>query len=250
MHLRLLSLTSFVLLANLATADPPTDEDALQYAGSYEGAAPGAPVSVAFYSTDTGGSAVCGPQAANVLGVRFELTLPRECAEAVRANRQLFVQVTVSGTMLPRKRLRSVPYAIESSVSAVAKRVVLDGGARPISGTGVVCGAEPNRTGNVTEAGLTGYRAVKALCERVCNSPSAHICTAHEATLSASVGNPPVGRFSSGVTPLTGGTGIFLTDCDGFTSASAQRYGAFWFLAAPGPDVKACNTPDFISCCD
>jgi hypothetical protein len=51
---------------------------------------------------------------------RFRVALASECTAAVRANPELWVEVTVAGTMMPRKKLSAVPFAMEADRAASA----------------------------------------------------------------------------------------------------------------------------------
>lgn len=245
------------LMAALVWADGIPTPDSLVYSGVVLGPGgnplPGTPaILVALWDAESGGTKRCDSAGQPVRyggEGRFSVSLS-SCTVVVSQNANLFVEVSVTGVPLPRMKIAASPYAVEAHRAASSSRLILDGGVGKTSGVGMVCGLEQNRTGNLTEGGLSGYRAAKAICERVCNSPTAHICTAHEGTLSASFGNPPVGRYSTGVTPNSGGSAIYLTDCDGFTSSSAQRFSAFWPLGSPGPDVTPCSTSTYVSCCD
>jgi hypothetical protein len=51
---------------------------------------------------------------------RFSIPLPEACATAVSSDRELWVELRVSGSALPRMRLGAVPYALEAQHALVA----------------------------------------------------------------------------------------------------------------------------------
>ena len=107
----------------------------------------------------------------------------------------------------------------------------------------VYCGASVPLTGNVG-----GYAGAKALCEAACAaSPSAHLCDAAEVVRTAQLGVavPEPGWYATGVYGAPGAGP--MTDCDGFTSASASVLGPLG-AAVPGSDV--CSVAHPLLCCD
>lgn len=188
---------------------------------------------------------------------RFQIVLDQACFEAVRSNPNLWVQVQVGATVLPRSKLGAVPYAVESGRST---RTVVSYMGRSLTAFGIYCGATPSTTGAVSASGgsLTGYRAVKFLCEQACGSPTAHICTIPEVIASAQLGAPapaslgwisgPTGDLGS---PSGAGSGRFFRDCATFTTTSTSHAGQVWNPSAGGGgDVRACSDSFPMLCCN
>ncbi|MDP1917390.1 MAG: hypothetical protein Q8L14_14210 [Myxococcales bacterium] len=243
------------LAGGWALANAPADDAALEYAGTFEGAAPGSPVSVALYDSASGVSnALCGPIAATVSGSSFRALLPAQCAAAVRANAAIFVGVTVAGVAVPRVRLRAVPYAVE------ARRVTLsspDGGVRTTV-DGLFCGATANTTGALTSilGQGAGYRAAKALCQSACGQATAHMCSSLEVITSLELAiTVPSGWMKAGVsTPsIFGGIGVVMSECNAWTVGTRDIGGnlyaaSYWDETLFTYDY--CNGMHAVLCCD
>ncbi|MBL8923710.1 MAG: hypothetical protein JNJ54_32950 [Myxococcaceae bacterium] len=223
------------LIAQVAAGDGIPRTGALQYAGVLLGPG-GTPlaspqnIGISLWDVDQGGTATPNqkcitPARSRELDAqgRFTVTLDVGCQGAVANNADLWLEVSVGGTALPRTRLSAAPYAIEASR---ANRVVLsvpDGGRTTVDG--LFCGATSNTNGNVQSGSLTGYRAAKRLCEQACNaSTTAHMCTAFEAIRFYELGgNLPYGWIKSGAgvyTGYPGGGAAYSDDCHGWSTAS------------------------------
>lgn len=180
---------------------------------------------------------------------RFRITLDQQCLSAVRSAPNLWVQLQVGATVLPRTKLNAVPYAVEAG--SASRVVVGDGGVRTTV-DGVFCGTTASVTGAVTAAGgLTGYRAAKRLCEQSCGSATAHHCTGVEIVRSQVLGmtnGMPEGWIMQGHYALFGTTTPF-DDCAGFTDGSATPVGATGMASGPG-NVRACPQSFPLLCCD
>jgi hypothetical protein len=129
-----------------------------------------------------------------------------------------------------------------SYVQAHPILMVADGGSYSLSA--IFCGQTlPNNTGD-----LGGYASASQVCQTKCG-PAAHMCTTEEMVRSAQLGIsvPNAGWYASGV-QLTGSAGnpVPTTDCQGFTSDSADYYGAVWDGFG---QISACNNPEPIDCC-
>jgi hypothetical protein len=241
----------------------PADSDALTYTGLLEDdkgqpVEGSVPINVTLYTAATGGALQCeskngAPQAPPVLVEkgRFRVPLPKECATAVRANPNLFVEVTVAaGPPLPRMRLGAVPFAVEAAHATGATsagRVVVTSGTKSVSATGVYCGATANMTGN-----LGGYSGAHALCQVACGGDStAHVCSTEELMRSGALGIVAWANkwYSTGLVLSFGGTSD-MADCRGWTSASANDYGA-GFISSPTlkPSYTSCSTALPVACC-
>lgn len=126
----LLAAASLVTLAFLGgkgwAAGVPTT-GALTYSGNLESAG-GTPltgnhsIQVSFWNTASGGtSPLCQTVPSSLSldpGGRFTLTLPDECATAVRNSANVWVQVTADGLSMERSKLGAVPYALEAAAAA------------------------------------------------------------------------------------------------------------------------------------
>jgi len=111
------------LLAVRARAAGVPDAAALTYTGYLENP-DGTPatgtkgIGIALYAVATGGGKpVCEqkPQDIEPVSGRFQLTLPYDCTDAVKANPDLWAEVQVEGALLGRTKLGAVPYAIEAA---------------------------------------------------------------------------------------------------------------------------------------
>jgi hypothetical protein len=112
-----------------ARADGIPSTAALTYAGYLEDSS-GKPVSgpqalaLRLYDAADGGTPRCelaGAQKVEVTTGRFELTLPDDCTQAVKANPNLWVEISLAGESLGRTKLGAVPYAVEAGAASEAK---------------------------------------------------------------------------------------------------------------------------------
>lgn len=109
----------------------------------------------------------------------------------------------------------------------------------------------------LSPSGKTGYAAAKEICEIVTSSKSAHMCTSDEAVRSAATGNPIVGNpsfgfyswISTGVFSYTGKPGPYMSDCQGFTTASSGEF-ANTYYGGVYPWPASCDGKYPIACCD
>ena len=111
---------------------------------------------------------------------------------------------------------------------------------------GMYCGSTASLTG---AAG--GYSTLRTLCRSACGTTTAHVCTAHEMAMTAQFGTTqPTAASSWYAAGLRwDGTGLVMTDCGSFTSASAAISGQVW--ASTGvPSYSACTTSLPYLCCD
>ncbi|MBL8952344.1 MAG: hypothetical protein JNK82_16310 [Myxococcaceae bacterium] len=196
---------------------------------------------------------------------RFRIVLDQACFGAVQASPNLWVQLQVGATVLPRSKLNAVPYAVEAGK---ATRVVVtmgtagaDGGVRTTV-DGVYCGAAANTNGAFTaQAGsLTGLRAGKFLCEQACSSPTAHMCGSSEALRSHELGGSlPNGWLKGGwgTSFSLGGATSQQFDCYGWTVGPMAAWpggylqlGATWDSSNRSISNDYCNSTIPILCCD
>lgn len=243
----------------MAGGAPPTSP--LVYSGTLQDSL-GAPLSgpqdvtVRLFPIASGGVQACAtaPQmlTPDPLG-RFSVPLGDACADQVRAQPDLFIELQVNSTVLPRVKLNAVPYALEADRANVAGRVVRnsitfpDGGTtRPLSFNGAFCGAT-----NLFNGARGGYRGLKALCESTCGRTTAHVCSTQEAVSSFSIGlNVPTGWLSGAYTAQGTPTSGY-DDCIGFTSASSTSNAPFWDPSVGRVSGAFCNEVGrpFL-CCD
>ena len=107
-----------------ATGIPPTDT--LFYSGLLHDVSTGKPavgspsVAVDLYAAQTGGTAVCytAAKAVTLTDGRFRVALDPQCVAAVQQNPDLWVEVVLNGTALPRSKIGAVPYAVEPKEAA------------------------------------------------------------------------------------------------------------------------------------
>lgn len=195
---------------------------------------------------------------------RFRIVLDQACFGAVQAHPDLWVQLQVGSTVLPRSKINVVPFAIEAGK---ATRVVLQGTTNGADGgirttvDGIYCGATGSTTGAISaQAGaLNGYRAAKYLCEQTCASATAHMCTGDEAVRSHELGvNVPGGwmKSSTGLHYTIGGGGTGqLFNCYGWTNGTRMvsgytQFGGYFDLTVGGYGSHYCDVTFPILCCD
>ncbi len=115
-------VTCLGALAVRARAAGIPDADVLTYTGYLE-SAEGTPldgehsISVQFWESLAATKDLCAASLGSVelQAGRFQVPLPAECADAVKANPDLFVDVSIDGASLGRTKLGAVPYAIEAA---------------------------------------------------------------------------------------------------------------------------------------
>jgi hypothetical protein len=130
------------------------------------------------------------------------------------------------GTLTPQQKL-----AVNGSISS--------------SVIGTYCGASASTTGNIG-----GYAAAKALCVTACGNPNAHMCTAHEISISGQLGiSMQIGSWYSSNTLMTYSPDRQTFDCDGWRSAAATIYGPEVFSSDGRPDSNPCNESRPVACC-
>jgi hypothetical protein len=85
-------------------------------------------MAVALFDAATGGAALCrtpvGEGATKeypVKGGHFSVTLDEGCTGAVQANSEVWVEVAIEGTVMPRTKIAAVPYALEAETAATAR---------------------------------------------------------------------------------------------------------------------------------
>lgn len=112
----------------------------------------------------------------------FELHISDACREAMMLANASWYELSVDGTTYVRQAIGAVPYAYSSRVAQSVLKWVPGGGGGGdyVSGLGSVCGMTAPTNGSFSSyvggEAATGLRAAKKLCERTCQSPSAHIC--------------------------------------------------------------------------
>jgi hypothetical protein len=117
------------LCVRRAGAGGAPDADSLAYSGKLTDAA-GAPISgtrsvgLQVWDRASGGNVRCAlaPSDLELVDGALNLQLPAECASAVHAVPDLWLDLSVDGASLGRSKLGSVPYALEAAHSATADR--------------------------------------------------------------------------------------------------------------------------------
>lgn len=111
---------------------------------------------------------------------------------------------------------------------------------------GVYCGISTATNGNI---GGGGYPAAKALCVTACGNANAHMCTAHELSISRQLGItvPSDIWYSPFVTSDMSGGFINNTECTGFISNSGSLYGGV-YTGVHG-SAGTCDGSRSIACC-
>ncbi|HMX33185.1 MAG TPA: hypothetical protein PKC66_13175, partial [Leptospiraceae bacterium] len=93
-----------------------------------------------------------------------------------------------------------------------------------------------------------GYLTVKNSCATICGNTNAHMCTAHEMSLSRQLGisiTEPSWFSSYGY--WLGTVAINVYDCNGWTSASNSQAGTI--NSSGGPSWNTCDNSLPIACC-
>lgn len=150
-------------------------------------------------------------------------------------------------------------YVAVDSAGAVAQdlpmgshRMLVTSGIRTTTVFGLYCGITAATTGSFSDAvsGATGYRAAKVLCENACASPGAHMCSSHEAALSAQVGAlvAPGGWIAS-----ANAANPSMSDCQGWTAGTSTGWGGTVMQVDAGgnatPVMNPCVSSFPIVCC-
>lgn len=240
------------LALGVAVADRRTTAPPLVYAGTVlDGDAPVADgdhdIGIALFADVSGGTALCTIAPAAIATTLGHFSLPvsaAECGAAVQAEEELYVELSVDGTTLPRARIGAVPYAVR------AERTVLHSGDRPIT-DGLYCGATAPVNGRIrSDATTLGYPAAANLCATACGSPSAHVCSRDEI----------VRDWQAGTTGIPVGWVVLAdvssgSDCVGWTenatgtgwiAMSADASGSEFSIFNSSP----CNGTRPLLCCD
>jgi hypothetical protein len=125
------------LLAVRARAAGIPDADVLTYTGYLEDA-DGRPltdelsgISLEVWDAAEAGKRLCDTSVENVTpqAGRFQLVLPAECVDAVKATPNVWIDVKVEGASLGRTKLGAVPYAVEAGHATSADEAQAAGGA-------------------------------------------------------------------------------------------------------------------------
>jgi hypothetical protein len=113
--------SALTLLAVRARAAGVPDVEALTYTGYLEGADGVAldgthSIAVRFWESIQAEDSLCAAEDAGLelVAGRFQLALPKKCADAVKASPDVFADVVVDGSSLGRTKLGAVPYALEA----------------------------------------------------------------------------------------------------------------------------------------
>ena len=144
----------------VARADGIPTGDALFYSGTLEDN--GVPVEgtravdIELFDSASGGASQCTTSVDPVTftGGAFRVPLSSTCVAAVHANPNLYTEVSVDGTVLPRTKLGAVPYALEAeratSSAAAENADQLDG----VDSTGFATSAHTHDTAALTSGTL------------------------------------------------------------------------------------------------
>lgn len=126
------ALAIFVAAGSRAAGIP--DADVLTYSGYLEGA-DGAPltgkhsIAVSLWESAEATSDLCTRSMSGVelKSGRFQVPLPGECTDAIKANPNLFIDVLVDGASLGRTKLGAVPFAVEAGHATSADAATAGG---------------------------------------------------------------------------------------------------------------------------
>lgn len=191
---------------------------------------------------------------------RFRLPLDPTCLAAIHAHPDLYVEVVVDGTTLPRTKIGAVPYAVEADtashaagpllakVSAAASATMTNPktGAK-ITVNGVYCGSTASHDGN-----LGGYAGAKTMCETACGASTAHMCFADEIVRTATLGL----KMPTAESWVAGEAGVidsneWAFDCAGYqTNGGNPDAGITVTGGGGGFFSRYCNASYPVACCN
>jgi hypothetical protein len=241
-------------------------------------------IQFAIWATETGGGATpiwTDTLAVTVVDGLYAVTLGTTSGDALPAGlfdgTVRYLELTVDGDLLsPRQAIGSVPYSLLSGgvqggpvnatsyafhgtpiMSPAGHQIITFAGAsKTISG--LYCGATNlPTTGAITDpsSGAVGYRATQLICRNVCNSPTAHMCSAAEIVSTNELGGvlPDGGHWiSTGLAAafydVTSATNLMVNDCYGWTNSThtAMASGS----NSTHPRFHFCDELHDIDCCD
>ncbi len=264
-----LALVGVGIGIGLAVADRRPSAPPLVYSGIVlDGPVPIADgshaIGLALYGASSGGAAVCtiAPTGIATLAGHFSITLAdAACQTAMQSAEELWVEISVDGTTMPRGRAGAVPYAVQ------AERTILRAGTDAITDSGTLCGMSAPTLGRIhgTVSGHIGLQGAHELCAAACSSPTAHMCDTREINhamalgTTIDLGDPTsgIGAWMSqdGLPPIFGPGGTSaVTDCASWTTSTSDNgyalfppntsHEAYW--TAP----SACTTARPLLCCD
>lgn len=110
---------------------------------------------------------------------------------------------------------------------------------------GVYCGVS-----SATNGAIGGYAAAKALCVTACGNGNAHMCTAHELSISRQLGISVAANtwYSSFISNSITANSFPTTDCNAWSSATPSTFnGALYQGVSPATDD--CSGSHQIACC-
>ncbi len=134
---------------------------------------------------------------------------------------------------------------IVNTTTAANSAVVTVNGKISSSVLGVYCGA----TAGLVTGNMGGYTGAKALCETACSNTNAHMCTAHEISISRQLGisissNLWYTSYSFGFQ-----SGTDTIDCAGWTDGTATARGPKAYPSPGQPGNDFCNATLPVACC-
>jgi hypothetical protein len=165
-------------LAGRAWAEGIPATGALTYTGTLEDvngvALTGAKsIEVRLWDAQTAGTQQCsaGPTSLNLVGGRFQLSLPDACTASAKAGPDRWVEVLVDAGSLGRTKLGAVPYAVEASHAATATSATNSTNAASATNAGHAASADTstNATNSTNASNATGALATQmaALTQRL-----------------------------------------------------------------------------------
>lgn len=248
-----LAIPGLAYFAGVVSAEGVPTTEPLVYSGlvlngGAPDTAPSRTIVIQLFDAPTAGIAVCvaGPRSTPLTHGRFRFVLDDpDCITAVHDHADLWVQVTVDATTLPRTHIGAVPYALE------ADRVARAVGGETMSMTGLYCDRTAPMTGNVG-----GYMAARRLCQATANcGPSARACSVDEMARSAALMLVPTpleaGRVTGGSVPRAMSGAPFVNDCVGFTDGGSHLSQIWAQDGAQGyASIATCDVSMSIFCCE
>jgi hypothetical protein len=161
----------------------------------------------------------------------------------------------VAGTPVSASMFKANNQAIRDKVdelqAAIQKPIYLNTATgKTYSLQATFCGQTTSTTGAVVDGVLKGIPATKSLCEKVCGTASAHMCTTIEVQRFIATGGSfpaTMGWYSAG--QWTYDSVHVINDCVSWTDGTTAEGGPVSYMTDPAHD-ELCNASHPIYCCD
>jgi hypothetical protein len=215
-------------------------------------------ITIRLWDAVTAGNPLCaeGPVGVSTVSAgRFRVSLDDSCTAAVYANSDVFVEVKVDGTALPRSKAAAVPYALSagavpwSGVTGVDKTTPWPGTmAQQQTANGASYSIGPTKYCGTTSATTNGALAggpvaAKQMCETACSSPTAHVCSEEERIRTVALGGavPSAGWYAGNGGDCSGWTGLGDSHATIWQADGAVLAGGNCGVGAPPLPFHCCS---------